>query len=158
MAGRPRRGRRRRPRQHSSLSRLRIPVRPPETALRTASTTSGAWAKVFVTVQWDTTARRRPASLPTAWEAVMQHRTIGDLMTRPVVHVRTDATFKAVAATLAHDDVTAIPVVDDIGRPVGVVSEADLVRGVAQRPDPAARPGSRSRRTAPPVRTSRSRS
>lgn len=67
----------------------------------------------------------------------MQHRTIGDLMTRPVVHVRTDATCKAVAATLAHDDVTAVPVVDDIGRPVGVVSEADLVRGVAQRPDPA---------------------
>ncbi|MFD8351172.1 CBS domain-containing protein [Streptomyces coelicoflavus] len=67
----------------------------------------------------------------------MQHRTIGDLMTWPVVHVRTDATFKAVAATLAHNDVTAVPVVDDVGRPIGVVSEADLVRRVAQRPDPA---------------------
>lgn len=88
----------------------------------------------------------------------MQHRTIGDLMTRPVVHVRTDATFKAVAATLAHDDVTAVPVVDDIGRPVGVVSERIWSAGSLSAPIPPVRPGSRSRRTAPPVRTSRSRS
>ncbi|MER7965150.1 CBS domain-containing protein [Streptomyces ardesiacus] len=67
----------------------------------------------------------------------MQHRTVGDLMTWPVVHVRTDASFKAVAEALAGNDITAVPVVDDIGHPVGVVSEADLVRKVAQHPDPA---------------------
>ncbi|WP_435616159.1 CBS domain-containing protein [Streptomyces coelicoflavus] len=79
-------------------------------------------------------------------------------MSRPVVRVRTDTSFKAVAEALTHNDVTAAPEVDDIGRPVGVVSQADLVRKVARRPDPAGPAGSPSRRTAPPVRRSRSRS
>ncbi|MBQ0964030.1 MULTISPECIES: CBS domain-containing protein [Streptomyces] len=58
-------------------------------------------------------------------------------MPRPVVRGRTDTSFKAVAEALTHNDVTAVPVVDDIGRPVDVVSQADLVRKVARRPDPA---------------------
>lgn len=37
---------------------------------------------------------------------------------------------------LADHDVTALPVVDDLDQPVGVVSEADLLRTVAARPDP----------------------
>ncbi|MFG2317262.1 hypothetical protein [Streptomyces tendae] len=58
-------------------------------------------------------------------------------MPRPVVRGRTDISFKAVAEALTHNDVTAVPVVDDIGRPVDVVSQAELVRKVARRPDPA---------------------
>ncbi|GGY33396.1 CBS domain-containing protein [Streptomyces djakartensis] len=66
----------------------------------------------------------------------MQHRTIGELMTRGVVRVRRDTPFKSVAGMLADHDVTALPVVDDLDHPVGVVSEADLLRVVAARPDP----------------------
>ncbi|WP_374103239.1 hypothetical protein [Streptomyces sp. RM72] len=58
-------------------------------------------------------------------------------MPRPVVRGRTDISFKAVAEALTHNDVTAVPVVDDISRPVDVVSQADVVRKVARRPDPA---------------------
>ncbi|MGV9899746.1 CBS domain-containing protein [Streptomyces tendae] len=58
-------------------------------------------------------------------------------MPRPVVRSRTDTSFKAVAEALTHNDVTAVPVVDDIGRPVGVASQADPVRKAARRPDPA---------------------
>ncbi|GAA2246617.1 CBS domain-containing protein [Streptomyces indiaensis] len=66
----------------------------------------------------------------------MQHRTIGELMTRGVVGVRPDTPFKKVVGLLADHDVTALPVVDDLDQPVGVVSEADLLRRVAAHPDP----------------------
>ncbi|MGW5202052.1 CBS domain-containing protein [Streptomyces spiralis] len=67
----------------------------------------------------------------------MQHRTVEDLMTHSVVRVQRDTPFKKIVRTLADHDVTAVPVVDDLGHPVGVVSEADLLRTVADRPDPA---------------------
>ncbi|MEU6420387.1 CBS domain-containing protein [Streptomyces spiralis] len=67
----------------------------------------------------------------------MQHRTVADLMTHGVVRVRRETPFKEIVRTLAGNDVTAVPVVDDLGHPVGVVSEGDLLRTVADRPDPA---------------------
>ncbi|MGW3989192.1 CBS domain-containing protein [Streptomyces sp. NPDC004830] len=70
----------------------------------------------------------------------MQHRTIGELMTRGVVRVRPDTPFKRLVELLADHDVTALPVVDDLDQPVGVVSEADLLRTVASRPDPGGVP------------------
>ncbi|MFF4822882.1 CBS domain-containing protein [Streptomyces sp. NPDC001312] len=75
----------------------------------------------------------------------MRHRTVEDLMTRGVVRVRRDTPFKQVARVLADNEVTAVPVVDELDRPVGVVSEADLLRTVAGRPDPAGLlPGTRA--------------
>lgn len=67
----------------------------------------------------------------------MRHRTVGDLMTHTVFRVRPDTTFKDVARVLADHDITGVPVVDDDDRPVGVVSEADLLRRASGRPDPA---------------------
>ncbi|WP_405885406.1 CBS domain-containing protein [Streptomyces sp. NBC_01136] len=67
----------------------------------------------------------------------MQHRMVSDLMTTPVVRVGKDAGFKEIAKLLAEYDITAVPVVDDDDRPVGVVSEADLLRKEAGRLDPA---------------------
>ncbi|NED73765.1 CBS domain-containing protein [Streptomyces sp. SID9944] len=67
----------------------------------------------------------------------MHHRTVEDLMTHAVVRVRRDTSFKDLVRTLADNGVSAVPVVDDLGRPVGLVSEADLLRTVAGRPDPA---------------------
>ncbi len=49
-------------------------------------------------------------------------------MTPTAVSVRPGTTFKEIARLLDEYDITAVPVVDDIGRPVGVVSEADLLR------------------------------
>lgn len=57
----------------------------------------------------------------------MRHRSVGDLMTPAAVSVRPDTTFKEIARLLDEYDITAVPVVDDDGRPVGVVSEADLI-------------------------------
>ncbi|MDH6605702.1 CBS-domain-containing membrane protein [Streptomyces sp. SAI-208] len=67
----------------------------------------------------------------------MRHRTVADLMTHEVVRARRDTAFKEIVRMLADNDVTAVPVVDELDRPVGVVSEADLLRRCATRTDPA---------------------
>jgi CBS domain-containing protein len=69
----------------------------------------------------------------------MHHRTVEELMTRNVVLARRDTPFKELVRLLADNDVTAVPVVDDLERPVGVVSEADLLRKSACRADPSGR-------------------
>jgi CBS domain-containing protein len=53
--------------------------------------------------------------------------TVKDVMTTEVVAVRREVTFKEIAATLRRYRVSALPVVDDTGRVLGVVSEADLL-------------------------------
>ncbi|MFI9357988.1 CBS domain-containing protein [Streptomyces lydicus] len=65
----------------------------------------------------------------------MEHRTIGELMTRKVVSVQLDTPFKDIAQTLADHAVSAVPVLDSLGRPAGIVSEADLLRKAADRSD-----------------------
>ncbi|KQX67349.1 MULTISPECIES: CBS domain-containing protein [unclassified Streptomyces] len=67
----------------------------------------------------------------------MWHRMVSDLMTTSVARVNRDTGFKEIAKLLAERDITAVPVVDDDERPVGVVSEADLLRKEAAQLDPA---------------------
>lgn len=52
---------------------------------------------------------------------------VADVMTRCPVSVPADAPVGTVAAVLARDRISAVPVVDRRGNPVGVVSEADLI-------------------------------
>src|SRR5690242_21821078 len=70
----------------------------------------------------------------------MHHRTVEELMTRGVVRARRDLPFKELVRLLAENDVTAVPVVDERDRPMGVVSEADLLRKSADRNDSAGGP------------------
>ncbi|MCF6524861.1 CBS domain-containing protein [Streptomyces sp. JJ36] len=67
----------------------------------------------------------------------MQHRTVRDLMTRDVVTAPYDMPFKELVGLLAEREVTAVPVVDRAGRPLGVVSEADLLRKASDLSDPS---------------------
>lgn len=67
----------------------------------------------------------------------MRHRMVSDLMTTAVVRAHRDTGFKEITKLLAEYDITALPVVDDDDRPVGVVSEADLLRKEAALLDPA---------------------
>ena len=55
------------------------------------------------------------------------HSLVKDLMTTPVVTVSPEAPFKEIVARLAEHRVSAVPVVDDNRRVLGVVSEADLL-------------------------------
>ncbi|MCQ8828928.1 CBS domain-containing protein [Streptomyces malaysiensis] len=52
---------------------------------------------------------------------------VGDVMTRTVVAVGRDASFKEVVQTLGEWRVSAMPVLEGEGRVIGVVSEADLL-------------------------------
>jgi CBS domain-containing protein len=67
-------------------------------------------------------------------------RRVADVMTTAVAAVRETASFKEVARLLKERRVSGVPVVDDGGRVVGVVSEADLLakaqypRGQVARP------------------------
>ncbi|MFE2013694.1 CBS domain-containing protein [Streptomyces sp. NPDC059491] len=58
----------------------------------------------------------------------MRHRSVADLMTPAAVAVQRGTSFKEIARLLDEYGITAVPVVDDDNRPVGVVSEADLLR------------------------------
>ncbi|MBM7091070.1 CBS domain-containing protein [Streptomyces sp. S12] len=55
-------------------------------------------------------------------------KTVADVMTRTVVALSGGATFKDIARTMKQWRVSALPVLDDEGRVIGVVSEADLLR------------------------------
>ncbi|MGW3103471.1 CBS domain-containing protein [Streptomyces sp. NPDC001100] len=69
----------------------------------------------------------------------MQHRTVSDLMTRNVVRARRDTPFREIVELLAENGITAVPVVDEMDHPVGVVSEADLLRKCSAQNDPSSR-------------------
>lgn len=82
----------------------------------------------------------------------MMHRTVSDLMTVSVARVHPRTSFKEIVKLLDEYDISAVPVVDGTDHPVGVVSEADLLRTESGQPDPAgllsARPGSVDRAVA----------
>lgn len=52
---------------------------------------------------------------------------VEDAMTRDVFAVAPDTSLRAVAQLLALHGISAVPVLDDLGRPLGVVSKTDLL-------------------------------
>lgn len=74
-----------------------------------------------------TRSARRQAAKATA-------RTAGQLMTEPPVTVRADETIVEAARTMARRRVERLPVVDEEGRVVGIVTRRDLLQ-VFLRPD-----------------------
>ncbi len=61
--------------------------------------------------------------------------TVGDVMTTRVIAVKRSADYKEICWVLRQHRVSACPVINDAGKVVGVVSEADLLYKVAD-PDP----------------------
>ena len=58
--------------------------------------------------------------------------TAGDAMTAHVLSVAPDTTVQAVAALLLHHRISAVPVLDGLGVPVGMVSGATCWDAVAR--------------------------
>jgi len=50
-----------------------------------------------------------------------------DIMTDAVISVRPDTPIRTIARVLVDNGISAVPVVDDDGMPIGMVSEGDLV-------------------------------
>lgn len=51
-----------------------------------------------------------------------------DLMTSNPISIAADSTIHEAVATLLDREITAAPVIDDAGRPIGVISRSDIVR------------------------------
>lgn len=64
---------------------------------------------------------------------------VRDVMTSPAITVSPDTPFGDVVDTLLVNDISGVPVIDDAGRLIGIVTEADLVSEEAY--------GDRKRRT-----------
>jgi CBS-domain-containing membrane protein len=64
-----------------------------------------------------------------------QHSTVSEVMTRDVVTVRPDTSFKEITSVLSSHGISAVPVADEHGAPMGLVSEADLLRKQAEQPE-----------------------
>ena len=67
--------------------------------------------------------------------------TVKDVMTTHVVSVTKQASFRTMAAALREHRVSAFPVVDDDGKVIGVVSEADMLAKEALKSEPGGMPG-----------------
>jgi CBS-domain-containing membrane protein len=67
-----------------------------------------------------------------------------DVMTRDVVSVTPDTPVRKVASLLVKHRIGAVPVIDDGGAPIGIVSEGDLIRPDRAAARPGAGPGWRS--------------
>jgi len=70
---------------------------------------------------------KSPPSVEVTPRLVLCAATAADLMTPNPVWIRPDATVKEAAALLADKRVSAAPVIDEDGRPVGVLSQSDIV-------------------------------
>jgi CBS domain-containing protein len=66
---------------------------------------------------------------------------VKDVMTTRVVSVKRDASFRSMAAALREYRVSAFPVLDDDGKVIGVVSEADMLTKEALGSEPQGMPG-----------------
>jgi CBS domain-containing protein len=67
--------------------------------------------------------------------------TVKDVMTTRVIWVHQDASFREMAAALREHRVSAFPVVDEAGKVIGVVSEADMLAKEALDSERAGMPG-----------------
>ena len=74
---------------------------------------------------WDETWSRRPdAGAPGPEESGTL--TAGDVMTRDVRSCRKTATLASAALTMSRGDCRFLPVLDEAGRPVGVITDGDI--------------------------------
>jgi len=71
----------------------------------------------------------------------MMEQTVKDVMTTRVVSVTRATSFRAMAGALREYRVSAFPVLDDDGKVIGVVSEADMLAKEALESEPEGMPG-----------------
>src|ERR1700689_3503464 len=71
----------------------------------------------------------------------MMQPTVKDVMTTSVIWVQKDSSFRDMARALREPRVTAFPVLDEDGKVIGVVSEADLLIKEALGSEPQGMPG-----------------
>ncbi len=76
---------------------------------------------------------RRAHEIPSHAEGRTKVLTVGDVMTRLTMSVTADADLAAAASVLVDTAIKSLPVVDDDGRVVGMVSRRDVIAVLAKR-------------------------
>ena len=71
------------------------------------------------------------------------HAYVRDVMTTGVVAVQAGTSYREMTAMFCKHRISGLPVVDDDGKVIGVVSETDLLAVEAAEPDPGAHPAPR---------------
>ncbi len=66
---------------------------------------------------------------PTQRRTFLRSVLVGEVMTPKPITIGPDATLLEAARTLLAHKIGCLPVVDEAGRPVGILTESDLVRG-----------------------------
>src|SRR5262249_62087653 len=81
----------------------------------------------------------KTAQLPdVAPHLVLEEQTAAELMTPNPVSIREAATVREAVELLTRRGISGAPVIDHAGRPVGVVSRADILVHDREAPDPGA--------------------
>jgi CBS domain-containing protein len=80
-----------------------------------------AWGREVTDENGNTTHQRTTFRLP-------EEESVGTIMTRTTYCVKEDVTIEAATALLLEHAMSGMPVVDDEGRPIGLISKTDLLR------------------------------
>lgn len=56
----------------------------------------------------------------------LHNKTVGDIMTKPPITAGSAMTIGAISALFAQHQINRLPIVDDVGRPIGMVTRTDL--------------------------------
>ena len=72
----------------------------------------------------------RPGASLQRQRTVLEHTPVGEIMSRPAIVIRSDASLALAARVMRDRVVNRLPVVDD-GRLVGVVARSDVLQGLA---------------------------
>ncbi len=58
----------------------------------------------------------------------LHHKTVGDIMTKPPITADSTMTIDAISTLFTEHQINRLPIVDNTGRPIGMVTRSDLAR------------------------------
>ena len=58
-------------------------------------------------------------------------QTVGDVMTEKPITIKSDRTIKEAAQILHHKEIRRLPVVDNLGKVIGIITQGDIIREMA---------------------------
>ena len=89
------------------------------------------------------------ASQPEAAPSPASQTLVSEIMTKTVHTLRPETSLEAISALFLAHGISGAPVVNDEGRPIGIVTKTDLVRSQYEDPDSATWPSARDERVEP---------
>lgn len=83
--------------------------------------------KAYLDITEEDLKRVFTLALKHARERLMRKISVGEIMTQRVVSVRKDTDIKEAARLLSENRISGMPVIDEDGKVIGIVSEADIL-------------------------------